>query len=149
MPKPTPPALDPEIDEHRTSKSSGPAPAIEAQSKTARLARFVLAHRRIVIVGWLVIFLAGAIGASHVSKRLSVDFSLPGQPGYETARKIQHIYGNGGIAVPAVDQWSDRPRRADRPRVSRPRSPAAFARVRARRAAACACSTTRAPATRT
>jgi putative drug exporter of the RND superfamily len=60
------------------------------------LARWVLAHRRIVIVGWVVVFLAGGVGAGHVSKRLSFDFSLPGQPGYETAKKITRLYGNGG-----------------------------------------------------
>jgi RND superfamily putative drug exporter len=60
------------------------------------LTRWVLAHRRVVIVGWVLVFLAGGIGASHVSKRLSFDFSLPGQPGYETAKQITRLYGNGG-----------------------------------------------------
>jgi RND superfamily putative drug exporter len=77
-------------------------PASDEQGTIARLARVVLAHRRIVIVLWLVVFLAGAVGASHVSKRLSVDFSLPGQPGYETARKIIKTYGNGGDQPPSI-----------------------------------------------
>lgn len=34
--------------------------------------------------------------AGQVSQRLSSDFSLPGQPGYETAQKMRHSYGNGG-----------------------------------------------------
>jgi len=68
----------------------------------ARLARFALAHRRLVMVGWLVVFLAGAGAASNISKRLSLDFSLPGQPGYETARQIIHTYGNGGDEAPAI-----------------------------------------------
>jgi RND superfamily putative drug exporter len=38
---------------------------------------------------------AGIYGASHLSKRLSVDFSLPGQSRYETANKLKHLYGNG------------------------------------------------------
>jgi RND superfamily putative drug exporter len=75
---------------------------IDERSTIVRLARFVLAHRRVVMVGWLVVFLAGAVGASHVSKRLALDFSLPGQPGYETAQKIDRLYGNGGFAVPAI-----------------------------------------------
>jgi putative drug exporter of the RND superfamily len=78
------------------------APTFDPHSTTARLARFVLAHRRTVMVGWLVVFLAGAMGASHVSKRLALDFSLPGQPGYETAQKIIKTYGNGGIVTPAI-----------------------------------------------
>jgi RND superfamily putative drug exporter len=68
----------------------------------ARLARWVLAHRRLVIVLWVVAFLAGSFGASHVSKRLSFDFSLPGQPGYETGQKIAKAYGNGGSSPSAV-----------------------------------------------
>jgi RND superfamily putative drug exporter len=67
-----------------------------------RLARLVLAHRRLVLAGWAIAFLAGALGASHVSKRLSIDFSLPGQPGYETAKKISRLYGNGGDSPSSV-----------------------------------------------
>jgi RND superfamily putative drug exporter len=75
---------------------------IDERSPIARLARFVLAHRRLVIAGWLVVLLAGAASASHVSGRLQLDFSLPGQPGYETAQKIVHTYGNGGTLPPAI-----------------------------------------------
>ena len=45
---------------------------------------------------------AGIFGASNVSKHLSIDFSLPGQPGYETAKKISHLYGNGGDSPSSV-----------------------------------------------
>ena len=69
---------------------------------TVRLARFVLAHRRLVLLVWVLLIPAGIYGASHVSNRLSIDFSLPGQPGYETAKKITHVYGNGGDTTPAV-----------------------------------------------
>ncbi len=69
---------------------------------TARLARFVLAHRRLVVVLWLLLLPAGIYGASHVSKRLNTSFSLPGQPGYETASKITRLYGNGGDTSPTV-----------------------------------------------
>jgi uncharacterized membrane protein YphA (DoxX/SURF4 family) len=68
----------------------------------ARLARFVLAHRRLVVLVWVLLLPAGIYGASHVSNRLSTDFSLPGQPGYETAKKITHLYGNGGDTSPTV-----------------------------------------------
>ena len=61
-----------------------------------RVAEFVLQHRRWVMIGWLVIFLAGGAAASKVSSRLSVDFSLPGQPGYETAKQLTEIYGANG-----------------------------------------------------
>jgi len=67
-----------------------------------RLAAFVLRHRRVVIVAWLVLLVAGGMAAGKVSKRLSFDFSLPGQPGYETAARIVHTYGNGGDEPPAI-----------------------------------------------
>src|SRR5262245_50400758 len=68
----------------------------------ARLARFVLRHRWLVIGCWLVLLVAGGLGAGRVSKRLSFDFSLPGQPGYETAKQIEATYGNGGEAAPSI-----------------------------------------------
>src|SRR5262245_17966879 len=68
----------------------------------ARLARFVLRHRRLVIGCWLVLLVAGGLSAGRVSKRLSFDFSLPGQPGYETAKQIESTYGNGGEAAPSI-----------------------------------------------
>jgi RND superfamily putative drug exporter len=73
-----------------------------ADGALTRLGRWVLAHRRLVIVMWAVLFLAGGYGASHVSKRLTLDFSLPGQPGYETAKKITRLYGNGGDSASSV-----------------------------------------------
>jgi putative drug exporter of the RND superfamily len=85
-----------------TSDSQTPPATIDESGAIVRLARFVLGHRRTVMAGWLIVSLAGAIGASHVSKRLSLDFSLPGQPGYETARQIIHKYGNGGDEPPAI-----------------------------------------------
>jgi RND superfamily putative drug exporter len=77
-------------------------PPVDDSGAIARLARFVLAHRRLVVILWIVLLPAGIYGASHVSKRLSIDFSLPGQPGYETAKQIRHTYGNGGDTDPAV-----------------------------------------------
>ncbi len=84
------------MSDHLIPTSSEPSGAI------TRLARFVLAHRRLVLFVWVLLLPAGIYGASHVSKRLSVDFSLPGQPGYETAKKITHLYGNGGDTDPAI-----------------------------------------------
>jgi putative drug exporter of the RND superfamily len=63
------------------------------RSGFGRIAEFVLHHRRWVMLAWLVIFLAGGVAASKVSSRLSVDFSLPGQPGYETAQRLTEVYG--------------------------------------------------------
>jgi RND superfamily putative drug exporter len=55
-----------------------------------------------VIAFWLVVLVVGAASAGQVSKRLSINFSLPRQPGYETARQVTHLYGNGGQQPPAI-----------------------------------------------
>lgn len=67
-----------------------------------RVALAVLAHRRWVLGFWVVMLLLGGAAAGAVSSRLSVDFSLPGQPGYETSVKILSIYHNGGDNPPSV-----------------------------------------------
>jgi RND superfamily putative drug exporter len=81
---------------HQITSSKPPSTALGG------LARFVLRHRRAVIVVWLALLVAVGMAAGKVSKRLSVDFSLPGQPGYETAARIIHTYGNGGDQSPAL-----------------------------------------------
>lgn len=73
------------------SRSSGRAPG-----PLGRIAEWVVRHRRLVLVFWLVMFVAGGVAAGRVTNRLAANFSLPGQPGYETALKIQHVYGSAG-----------------------------------------------------
>ena len=67
-----------------------------------RLAELVLRHRRLVMLLWLVMFFVGAFSASKATQRLTVDFSLPGQPGYETEQKLLATYGNGGSFQPYI-----------------------------------------------
>src|SRR6478609_2786668 len=67
-----------------------------------RWAEFVLAHRRSVIGGWLLIMVIGAAIAGRVSDRMTIDFSLPGQPGTEAAQKIMTTFHNGGNVAPYV-----------------------------------------------
>ena len=66
------------------------------------LGEWVLRHRKLVMLGWLLVTLAGMSVTSTVNDRLTVDFSLPGQPGTETAAKIIDAYGNGGNTVPLL-----------------------------------------------
>src|SRR5438067_2388213 len=94
----------------------------------APLTAFVLRHRRPIIGFWLIMIIAGGAAAGQVSQRLTTDFSLPGQPGYETAQKVTRAYGNGGqppsiltVTVPARETV-----RANGERIS-----AAFDRLRA------------------
>ena len=67
-----------------------------------RLSHFVLAHKRLVALSWLAIFIAGMIATPHVTNRLSTEFSLPGQKGFEANEAIVSRYGNGGPAAPLV-----------------------------------------------
>jgi RND superfamily putative drug exporter len=89
----------------------------------------VLRHRRAVIAFWLAVLIVGAASAGQVSKRLNINFALPGQPGYETAQQITRTYGNGGQQPPAIAVVSV-PRgqnvRADEPTIA-----SAFDQVRA------------------
>jgi putative drug exporter of the RND superfamily len=67
-----------------------------------RLSRFLLGHRRLVLVGWLTVLAAGVTLAPTVNNRLSDDFSLPGQQGYQANLAIAEAYGTGGHANPTV-----------------------------------------------
>jgi RND superfamily putative drug exporter len=64
-----------------------------------RIGEIVLHHRRIVVGIWVALFVAGAIASGTVSKRLKIDFSLPGQPGTKTAAAIEKQFGNGGFTT--------------------------------------------------
>jgi putative drug exporter of the RND superfamily len=66
------------------------------------LTAFALRHRRWIIGFWLLVLIAGGAAAGRVPQRLSTDFSLPGQPGYETAQQITRIYGNGSGQPPSI-----------------------------------------------
>ena len=67
-----------------------------------RIAELVLRHRKLVIIGWLVLLVAGAFSAFETNKRLKVDFSAPGQPGTEAANRIVQEFGNGGFTDPTL-----------------------------------------------
>jgi RND superfamily putative drug exporter len=63
-------------------------------------AEFVLRHRKWVVGFWGLIIIVGVFASGQVSNRLTVDFSLPGQPGTEAAHKIKTLFGNGGDTNP-------------------------------------------------
>ena len=94
---------------------------------TGRLASWVVRHRAVVLAFWAAIFAAGALAASKVPARLTVDFSLPGQPGYETAQRILRTYGTeSDPAILVVRAPAGQTIAADHGAVAR-----AFERVRA------------------
>ncbi len=65
-------------------------------------AEFVLHHRRWVMIFWLVITVAGGVASGKTSERLTIDFSLPGQPGTEAANRIIEAVHNGGNTSPLL-----------------------------------------------
>ncbi|WP_035856425.1 MMPL family transporter [Cryptosporangium arvum] len=67
-----------------------------------RLSRFVTKRRGWVLLGWLVLTVVGGFAAPQATAGLSYDFSLPGQPGYETNQVVAQRFGSGGEAVPIL-----------------------------------------------
>jgi RND superfamily putative drug exporter len=68
----------------------------------AALTDWVLAHRRLVVVCWLAVAVAGAASASSATHALSQRSALPGKPGYQANQLIQRLYGNGAATAPFV-----------------------------------------------
>jgi putative drug exporter of the RND superfamily len=65
-----------------------------------RIAEFVLGHRLLVVAFWLIVTVVGGGLAQHTTSRLVLDFSLPGQPGTQTANAINAEFHNGGKTQP-------------------------------------------------
>jgi hypothetical protein len=59
-----------------------------------------LRHRRLVMLFWLVVVVGGVAAAGQASKRLTVEYSLPGEPGAQTSEQITQTFGNGGYTPP-------------------------------------------------
>ncbi|MDQ1706113.1 MAG: putative drug exporter of the superfamily [Frankiaceae bacterium] len=67
-----------------------------------KIAEFVLRHRRWVLVGWLLVLVAGVALTQKTNSRLVIDFSLPGQPGTQTANQIDADFHAGGKTAPYI-----------------------------------------------
>jgi len=67
------------------------------------LTRWVLAHRILVVVFWLVLTIVGGIAAGPAVRGMNQKFSVPGREGWEANVQIQKLYeGTGGNAAPLV-----------------------------------------------
>ena len=51
---------------------------------------------------WVFMVPIGGFAAGQTSDRLTLDFSLPGQPGYQTEKQILATYANGGSNPPTI-----------------------------------------------
>src|SRR6201995_2923196 len=65
------------------------------------LTRFVLRHKALVALTWLLVAVAGVMTVSGTTHRMTNDFSMPGQA-YKVDSQIVAEYGNGGSQAPYV-----------------------------------------------
>jgi RND superfamily putative drug exporter len=65
------------------------------------LTRFVLHHKALVALTWLLVAVAGILTVSGTVHRMTNDFSTPGQS-YQVDNQIVAQYGNGGPQAPYV-----------------------------------------------
>jgi putative drug exporter of the RND superfamily len=67
------------------------------------LTRWVLTHKRIVVITWIVLTVAGIAAAGPASDALEPEFSVPNKEGWETNQVIAAQYkGTGGDTAPLV-----------------------------------------------
>jgi RND superfamily putative drug exporter len=67
-----------------------------------RWTRLVVAHRRAILAGWLVLFLLGGYGAANLGKLLTNRFSVPGsqaEKGLEIVKSRLHQRGDGSFTL--------------------------------------------------
>ena len=69
----------------------------------APLTRWVLAHKKTVVVSWILLTVAGIMAAGPASKALDQKFSVPNKEGWETNEAIAAKYnGTGGDTSPLL-----------------------------------------------
>jgi putative drug exporter of the RND superfamily len=61
----------------------------------ARLARYMIRHRLLVIGTWLVLTVVGVFSAAKLSDRWFQSFSIPGYSGYEANQRALKVFGSG------------------------------------------------------
>ena len=66
---------------------------VAKESRWNDFLRSFSAHRRWIFAFWVVMFVAGGSPAGRFPDRLTFDFSLPGQPGYEAEQQLIATFG--------------------------------------------------------
>jgi RND superfamily putative drug exporter len=68
------------------------------------LTRWVLAHKRIVVAGWIALTVAGLAASGPASERLSNDLSVPDREGWQTSLAIAERFDGGpdGASAPLL-----------------------------------------------
>jgi RND superfamily putative drug exporter len=65
------------------------------------LTRFVLRHKALVTLFWVVVAAVGVMTISGTTHRMTNNFSMPGQA-FKVDNQIVGRYGNGGSQAPYV-----------------------------------------------
>jgi RND superfamily putative drug exporter len=60
------------------------------------LTAWVLAHKRTVVIGWLILTIAGMMAAGPATDALENEFTVPNKEGWETSQEIAARYGGTG-----------------------------------------------------
>jgi len=68
----------------------------------ARFILWILAHRRLVALCWLLVAVISLASTATASNALTQNTAFPGQPGYQANLAILRTYGNGGDNAPAA-----------------------------------------------
>lgn len=66
------------------------------------LTRWVLTHKRLVAIFWVIATIAGIAAAGPAGEAMKQPFSVPGREGWETNSEITKKYGGGGGNPPFV-----------------------------------------------
>ena len=84
------------------------------------LTRWVLAHKKIVVISWILLTIAGIAAAGPASRALNQKFSVPNKEGWETNQAIAAKYNGTGGTPPRCFPWSTLPagESVDSPRVN-------------------------------
>jgi RND superfamily putative drug exporter len=81
--------------------SGGTAGSKDQEATMPALTRFVLRHKALVALLWLVVAAAGVMTISGTTHRMTNNFTMPGQA-FRVDNQIAREYGNGGDQTPYV-----------------------------------------------
>jgi len=69
----------------------------------SRITAWVLAHKRVVVIFWVLVTLVGMASAGSATKALKQKFSVPGKEGWVTNQQIaREFHGTGGNTSPLL-----------------------------------------------
>jgi RND superfamily putative drug exporter len=86
----------------RTKESSTAIETISTDTALGYIARWVLQHRRLVSLFWLVIAGVGLVAVGPIADRLTSSEAFTGLPSYQAGLSIVSTYGTGGNNNPIV-----------------------------------------------